>query len=111
MPGCWGSDGEEGGDAGRRQGGAKGGCRKLAVFGSLVARSSARRRLIVSFVAPDLLTCPACGITEDVLVGGQFITNVGIGQPDTGFRFIEPKADNGPFVYPACGARARAQDP
>jgi hypothetical protein len=58
----------------------------------------------------DLLTCPNCGLTEDVLAGGQLITNVRPGQPDTELRFIEPTADDGPFVCPACGAEAGAQE-
>ena len=48
--------------------------------------------------------------TEDVLAGGQLITNVRPGQPDTELRFIEPTADDGPFVCPACGAEARAKE-
>jgi predicted RNA-binding Zn-ribbon protein involved in translation (DUF1610 family) len=55
----------------------------------------------------DLLTCPNCGLTEDVLADGQLITNLRLGQPDTGLRFIEPMADDGPFVCPACGTRGR----
>jgi len=58
----------------------------------------------------DLLKCPSCGLTEDVLASGQLITNVGPGQPDTELRFIEPTADDGPFVCPACGAEAGAQE-
>ena len=58
----------------------------------------------------DLLRCPNCGLTEDVLVDGQLITNLRLGQPDTELRFIEPTADDGPFVCPACGAEAGAQE-
>lgn len=58
----------------------------------------------------DLLACPNCGLTEDVLASGQLITNVDPGQPDTGLRFIEPKKDDAPFVCPACGTAARAQE-
>jgi len=58
----------------------------------------------------DLLTCPKCGLAEDVLASGQLITNVDPGQPDTGLRFIEPTSDDGPFVCPACGAEAVAQE-
>ena len=58
----------------------------------------------------DLLACPNCGLTEDVLASGQLITNVAPGQPDTGLRFIEPTEDDAPFVCPACGAAARAQE-
>jgi hypothetical protein len=45
-----------------------------------------------------------------VLASGQLITNVHPGQPDTGLRFIEPAKDDAPFVRPACGAAARAQE-
>jgi predicted RNA-binding Zn-ribbon protein involved in translation (DUF1610 family) len=58
----------------------------------------------------DLLACPNCGLTEDVLASGQLITNVDPGQPDTGLRFIEPTKDDGPFVCPACGAEAGVQE-
>jgi predicted RNA-binding Zn-ribbon protein involved in translation (DUF1610 family) len=58
----------------------------------------------------DLLPCPNCGLTEDVLVGGQLITNVEPGQPDTGLRFLEPPADDEPFRCPHCGAEARSQE-
>jgi predicted RNA-binding Zn-ribbon protein involved in translation (DUF1610 family) len=58
----------------------------------------------------DLLACPNCGLTEDVLASGQLITNVDPGQPDTGLRFIEPTKDDGPFVCPACGAEASAHE-
>ena len=58
----------------------------------------------------DLLRCPNCGLTEDVLVDGQLITNLRLGQPDTELRFIEPTADDGPFVCPACGAEAGTQE-
>jgi hypothetical protein len=58
----------------------------------------------------DLLSCPNCGLAEDVLVGRQFVTNVGPGQPDTGLRFIEPTADDSAFLCPAYDAEARAQE-
>lgn len=58
----------------------------------------------------DLLACPNCGLTEDVLANGQLITNVDPGRPDTGLRFVEPTRDDGPFVCPACGAEAAAQE-
>ena len=58
----------------------------------------------------DLLACPNCGLTEDVLASGQLITDVDPGQPDTGLRFIEPTTDDGPFVCPACGTEAGAQE-
>lgn len=56
----------------------------------------------------ELLTCPSCGLGEDVLATGQLITSVDVGQPDTGLRFIEPTTEDGAFVCPACGAEVRA---
>jgi hypothetical protein len=44
------------------------------------------------------------------LASGQLITNIDPGQPDTGLRFIEPTRDDGPFLCPACGAEAGAQE-
>lgn len=73
--------------------------------------AQAQARLLGLFTNDrDLLTCPGCGLSEDVLVGGQLVTSVEPGQPDTGLRFIEPTADDGPFVCPGCGAEARAQE-
>ena len=56
----------------------------------------------------DLLACPRCGLTEDVLASGHLITSVDVGQPDTGLRFIEPATEDGAFVCPACGAEVSA---
>lgn len=57
----------------------------------------------------DLLTCPSCGLAEDVLAGGQLITSASMGEPDTGLRFAEPTVDDGPFRCPACGGEVRPQ--
>ncbi len=57
----------------------------------------------------DLLACPRCGLTEDVLASGQLITCVDVGQRDTGLRFVESATEDGAFVCPACGAEVRAQ--
>lgn len=56
----------------------------------------------------ELLMCPSCGLAEDVLAGGQLITSVAVGAPDTGMRFIEPRVENEPFRCPACGSDALA---
>ncbi len=58
----------------------------------------------------ELLACPNCGLAEDVLAGGQLITNYGPGEPDTGLRFLEPKSDDGPFICPGCGGEAHPQE-
>lgn len=63
-----------------------------------------------SFDAVCLSSVLHCGLTEDVLIGGQLITNVEPGQPDTGLRFIEPSADDEPLRCPRCGAESRAQE-
>ena len=57
----------------------------------------------------DLLTCPKCGLTEDVLIGGQLVTFSGADGPDTGLRFVEPTSDDGPFTCPRCGVAARSE--
>ncbi len=58
----------------------------------------------------ELLTCPNCGLVEDVLASGQIITNYGPGEPDTGLRFLEPKSDDGPFICPGCGGKVHPQE-
>jgi hypothetical protein len=58
----------------------------------------------------ELLTCPNCGLAEDVLASGQLITNYGPGEPDTGLRFPEPKSNNDPFICPGCGSEVHPQD-
>lgn len=83
--------------------------RVAPLFRQLQAVQEQARRLGLFPNDRDLLACPNCGLTEDVIAGGQLITNVGPGQPDTGLRFIEPTADDGPFVCPACGAEAGVQ--
>ncbi len=52
----------------------------------------------------ELLTCPHCGLAEDMLADGRLITSCEIGEADTGLRFIEPESDDGPFTCPGCGA-------
>ena len=58
----------------------------------------------------ELLTCPNCGLAEDVLVGGQLITNYGTGKHDTGLRFMDPKSDDGPFICPGRGGEVHPQE-
>ena len=52
----------------------------------------------------NLLTCPHCGLQEDVLIDGRLVTHHGLtqGTLDSGLRFIER---NGLFVCPQCGQR------
>jgi hypothetical protein len=59
----------------------------------------------------ELLTCPGCGLMEDVAFGGQLLTCRAIGGADTGLRFGAEKS--GHFRCPACGALAseRAEGP
>ena len=84
--------------------------RVAPLFRQLQAVQEQARRLGLFPNDRDLLACPNCGLTEDVLASGQLITNVDPGQPDTGLRFIEPTKDDGPFVCPACGAEASPQE-
>lgn len=84
--------------------------RVMPLLGQLQAVQEEARRLGLFPNDRDLLTCPKCGLAEDVLASGQLITNVDPGQPDTRLRFIEPTRDDGPFLCPACGAEAGAQE-
>ena len=56
------------------------------------------------------LTCPHCGLAEDVLADGRLITSYEIGGPDTGMRFIEPESDDGPFTCPGCGGEVHPEE-
>ncbi|MBN1612674.1 MAG: hypothetical protein JW940_38980 [Polyangiaceae bacterium] len=58
----------------------------------------------------ELLACPNCGLVEDVLAGGQLITNHGLSEPDSGMRFVEPESDDGPFICPGCGGEVCQQE-
>lgn len=54
----------------------------------------------------ELLTCPKCGLKEDILISGQLITHER-DQPDaddSGLRFHE--IDDEHFVCPRCGSTA-----
>jgi len=55
----------------------------------------------------ELLTCPSCGLAEDVAADGRLFTSHEIGEPDTGLRFIEPKTEGGPFICPECDGEVR----
>jgi len=57
-----------------------------------------------------LLSCPACGLQEDVTIEGRLITcdgNVAAGD-DLGLRFVESPV--GAFVCPRCGSAACRED-
>ena len=56
----------------------------------------------------ELLTCPKCGLTEDVLSDGRLITFSGSRGPDSGLRFIEPTSADGRYTCPRCGGKARS---
>ena len=56
-----------------------------------------------------LLSCPGCGLEEDVTIGGRLITcdgNVAAGD-DLGLRFVESPV--GDFVCPRCGTLLAAR--
>lgn len=59
----------------------------------------------------ELLTCPKCGLREDVLANGQLITTrePAGGATDTGLRF--DKLSDGRFLCPSCGARVVEPEP
>ena len=53
----------------------------------------------------DLLTCPKCGLMEDVLVDGRLVTYHEENNPkDTGLRFAESAQESGRFSCPECGS-------
>ena len=56
----------------------------------------------------ELLTCPKCGLTEDVLSDGRLTTFSGSPGPDTGLRFVEPTSADGRYSCPRCGGDARS---
>jgi predicted RNA-binding Zn-ribbon protein involved in translation (DUF1610 family) len=54
----------------------------------------------------DLLTCPKCGLMEDVLVDGTLVTYHEENNPkDTGLRFVESTTAKGRFNCPECGSK------
>ena len=58
-----------------------------------------------------LMSCPQCGLMEDVLIDGRLITDRegSLGQ-DTGLRFIEDEKGDETFLCPECGCAAVADD-
>ncbi|HPQ70613.1 MAG TPA: hypothetical protein PKW95_15925 [bacterium] len=52
----------------------------------------------------ELLTCPKCGLMEDVRIDGRLFTCC-LDDPnsDTGLRFVEYDGSEGLFRCPACG--------
>lgn len=58
----------------------------------------------------DVLTCPKCGLMEDVLVDGRLVTYHEENNPkDTGLRFAESAQQSGRFTCPECGADVRSE--
>jgi ATP-dependent DNA helicase RecG len=59
----------------------------------------------------ELLVCPKCGLSEDVLADGRLIT---FREPnyedDTRLRFIEPRPAGDSFICPECGDEAREDE-
>ena len=55
----------------------------------------------------DLVSCPRCGLFEDVRLNGILITSwIEHVCVDTGLRFIEDQRDREMLVCPACGCDA-----
>lgn len=81
----------------------------LAPLVRQIQEAQAQARLLGLFPNDrELLTCPRCGLGEDVLSDGRLVTNVNPAEPDTGLRFIEPEREGARFRCPRCGAAARA---
>lgn len=59
----------------------------------------------------ELLTCPGCGLMEDVSVSGLLLTchstSLGV---DTGLRFIETDRAANRFRCPVCGVECTAYE-
>ena len=76
---------------------------------SLGALQQQARRLGVFTGERELLTCPGCGLMEDVACSGLLMTywakEPGV---DSGLRFTEVNAAQGRFKCPSCGAEVTA---
>jgi hypothetical protein len=59
----------------------------------------------------ELLTCPRCGLMENVLFDGRLITcREEDLEQDTGLRFTETAEESGRFTCPACGAEVEPDE-
>jgi len=75
----------------------------VAMAGRIAELQKTARRFGIFVDDRELLTCPKCGLMEDVLFDGRLVTCREAGGDDTGLRFSEhPRAD-GRFVCPECG--------
>lgn len=75
-----------------------------------VVRETARQ-LCIFVEDRELLTCPGCGLMEDVSAAGVLLTcrPSSLGN-DTGLRFIETDKTTQRFRCPACGVEIAAHE-
>ena len=74
-----------------------------AMASRVVELQKTARRLGIFVDDRQLLSCPRCGLMEDVLFDGRLVTCHEAGGDDTGLRFSEHPRAEGRFVCPECG--------
>jgi hypothetical protein len=77
---------------------------------SLAVLHQEARSLGVFIGDRPLLTCPTCGLMEDVLAGGQLVTYRSGRPRDTGLRFEEPVTPGAAFTCPSCRSQVEPTD-
>ena len=75
----------------------------MAMAGQLARLQNEAHKLGIFVNDRELLTCPTCGLMEDVLVDGRLVTCHEIGGPDTGLRFAAHPRSEDRLVCPECG--------
>jgi len=78
--------------------------RRLMALAQRVSALNERARELGLFTDDrELLTCPRCGLMEDVLIDGRLVTWRGVGGgQDTGLRFVEVEDGSCKYVCPQC---------
>ena len=74
----------------------------VALAGQVVELKKSARGLGIFTEDRGLLTCPTCGLMEDVLFDRRLVTCHQIGVSDTGLRFTEHSRNGGRFIFPEC---------
>jgi hypothetical protein len=81
----------------------------MAVARKLVKVQEEARKLGIFVGDRELLTCPKCGLMEDVLADGRLVTCHEGGGTDTGLRFAAHPCTEDRFVCPQCGTALRSR--
>ena len=94
----------------RRQGDVEALADSIGAIARRIGDLKAQARALGIFTADrDLLTCPKCGLMEDVLIDGRLVTYHEENSPeDTGLRFAESAQESGRFTCPECGGDVRS---